>query len=367
MLENTIIAYSHDNGGVPYAGALNYPLRGGKATVYEGGCRSPGFIHAPMISDSSGHFTGLFHVSDYYPTLLSMVNKLSGDNTTDAVEDESLDGVDQVKALIDGTAARESVHIHRDFVVNTHVYRKGDWKMIVGHHAIPFIFPKVYEEPLDGWLIDQGSLRGKIVQMFLSLADLVIGQDNYLFLKYMAWFRTNAYLIGGWGNFPFRTRNETGVYQQPANTDFEKFKKMHTEINPKVSLFNLKSDPQETENLASQYPEMVKELLEEAEDAVKDAPAGIAGNMVEKSAPVGPQSGSWWEAVASLGAWHTQIIPFGPYLDDETDISKLEYRIGFLENFAILPTLILLIKVFSTFIFLALLPILIIKFMFRNR
>ena len=31
MLDNTIIAYSHDNGGVPFAGALNYPLKGAKA------------------------------------------------------------------------------------------------------------------------------------------------------------------------------------------------------------------------------------------------------------------------------------------------------------------------------------------------
>ena len=30
-LEDTIIIFSIDNGGVPYAGALNYPLRGAKA------------------------------------------------------------------------------------------------------------------------------------------------------------------------------------------------------------------------------------------------------------------------------------------------------------------------------------------------
>ena len=66
-LEETVIGFSIDNGGVPYAGALNYPLRGAKvrhaaifkqdlelsfhlqSTLYEGGVRSPGFIHAPKI------------------------------------------------------------------------------------------------------------------------------------------------------------------------------------------------------------------------------------------------------------------------------------------------------------------------------
>ena len=38
-LQDTVLLYSHDNGGVPYAGALNYPLRGAKATAYEGGVR----------------------------------------------------------------------------------------------------------------------------------------------------------------------------------------------------------------------------------------------------------------------------------------------------------------------------------------
>ena len=46
-LDNTIIAFSTDNGGVPYAGALNYPLKGGKSTMWEGGVRAPGFIYAP--------------------------------------------------------------------------------------------------------------------------------------------------------------------------------------------------------------------------------------------------------------------------------------------------------------------------------
>ena len=37
VLEDTIIAFSIDNGGVPYAGAFNYPLRGAK--VESGGSK----------------------------------------------------------------------------------------------------------------------------------------------------------------------------------------------------------------------------------------------------------------------------------------------------------------------------------------
>ena len=39
-----------------------------------------------------------------------------------------------------------------------------------------------------------------------------------------------------------------------------------------VALYNLHKDPAETTNLAKQYPELVKELLAEAENAIKNAP-----------------------------------------------------------------------------------------------
>ena len=84
QLDDTIIIFSSDNGGVPYAGSLNYPLRGSKATLYEGGVRSPGFIHAPTIFQKKSYdFKDLFHVSDYFPTLLSMIeNKVPSQRLT---------------------------------------------------------------------------------------------------------------------------------------------------------------------------------------------------------------------------------------------------------------------------------------------
>ena len=130
-LHNTVIAFSSDNGGVPYAGALNYPWRGGKATVWEGGVRSPGFLHWPAGGLKPRRHPGLVHVSDWLPTLLALAGGEGG---------PALDGVDQSAALRGGPPARTAVHIHRDTVVDSHVYRRGDWKIIVGHHYIPFLF-----------------------------------------------------------------------------------------------------------------------------------------------------------------------------------------------------------------------------------
>ena len=53
-----------------------------------------------------------------------------------------------------------------------------------------------------------------------------------------------------------------------------------------VSLFNLEDDPQEVTNLAKLHPSLVEELLEEAEEAIKDAPKMFRGDMVHVEAPV---------------------------------------------------------------------------------
>ena len=51
-------------------------------------------------------------------------------------------------------------------------------------------------------------------------------------------------------------------------------------------LFNLDEDPQETTNLAKVYPKLVEELLNEAEEAIKDAPKMLRGDMIHDGAPV---------------------------------------------------------------------------------
>ena len=85
---STLVVYMSDNGGVPYLGSSNYPFRGAKGGVWEGGVRtqllvSGGALLPPQLpqhqlqmgeSAPAGPFrrlSMLAHVTDLFPTILA--------------------------------------------------------------------------------------------------------------------------------------------------------------------------------------------------------------------------------------------------------------------------------------------------------
>ena len=71
--ENTLFLFMTDNGGQTDSGSSNWPLRGGKLTVYEGGVRGIAFLHGPGLGVRAGSTDMLIHTVDWLPTLVTGV------------------------------------------------------------------------------------------------------------------------------------------------------------------------------------------------------------------------------------------------------------------------------------------------------
>lgn len=81
MLSNSIIVFAADN-GAPTIGRYpnwgsNYPLRGIKETLWEGGVRSASLIWSPLIKNTPRVSNELIHISDWLPTLYAAAGRYS--------------------------------------------------------------------------------------------------------------------------------------------------------------------------------------------------------------------------------------------------------------------------------------------------
>ena len=80
------------------SGAPNGPLRGNKGTLFEGGTKVDAFIYSSSFKGkamSGSSYGGLFHVSDWMPTVLSMV-----DVSYDPPSGYELDGVSHWSTML---------------------------------------------------------------------------------------------------------------------------------------------------------------------------------------------------------------------------------------------------------------------------
>ncbi|XP_065306096.2 arylsulfatase J-like [Dermacentor albipictus] len=128
MLRDIIIVFSSDNGGAPTGPisnrGMNWPLRGAKGTLWEGGIRAAAFLWTAELLQRRRVSYQLMHITDWLPTLYSAAGG-------DVERLTPLDGFDMWRALTTGEASpRSEINIDRQAGQSALRYR--NWKLVLG-------------------------------------------------------------------------------------------------------------------------------------------------------------------------------------------------------------------------------------------
>ena len=144
IADNTVIIFTSDNGGNMYSeiaddgGAVptsNTPLRGGKASMYEGGVRVPCVVVWPGVTTPGSRSDEMIQTSDFYTTILQGMGIALPENHV-------VDGIDIRPALQGETLERKGIFTYFPCLVPVPEWlppsvsvHSGKWKLIRVFHG----------------------------------------------------------------------------------------------------------------------------------------------------------------------------------------------------------------------------------------
>ncbi|XP_002730757.1 arylsulfatase B-like [Saccoglossus kowalevskii] len=126
MWNDTLFIFLSDNGGDMFYAGNNYPFRGNKASLWEGSVKIPGFIYGNMLEKKGYSNNELIHFTDLFATLLSAAG---------GTPDDDIDGINQWDTVCRGDASKRSeILLHLDTFEATRgaALRMNDYKYIEG-------------------------------------------------------------------------------------------------------------------------------------------------------------------------------------------------------------------------------------------
>lgn len=238
---DTVLVFSSDNGGSTWFGGLNTPYRGGKSTPLEGGVRVPAFAvdfseDSRNLGEGNWTYDGMVHVSDWFPTLLSVAG-----GKLDTFKASGGDGIDMAGALRrrDPLGHRHEALLEMydaaDFIYNEDLvsYVLGDMKLIEGAIRDPLYY---YESDIDFINNTDKTLATAMGQMEIRAAEAVFG------------------------NGPFDTSRVVITHSRIHPRLMQSGRIDSGLEGSTLLLFNLTADPFESINVAAQHPELVAEI-----------------------------------------------------------------------------------------------------------
>ncbi|KAJ8963944.1 hypothetical protein NQ314_005275 [Rhamnusium bicolor] len=259
MLENSIILFMSDNGAQPEGihanHGSNYPFKGTKHSAWEGGMRNIAAIWSPLIKHPQRVSNIFMHISDWLPTFYSA----AGLNKDELPE---IDGKDMWKAISEETPSPRTELIYNiDDIINYGAIRQGDWKYTYGS-TNGGRADKWFENPgeNDDYHYDTNAvLTSKVASAFAGII-------TYKQIREKCQHHKNA-------NFSINLINDETIEKLRDDATIKcqelnyKDQLEHTKCNLLESpcLFNIKEDPCERVNLASQEPVIVMNLKQAIE------------------------------------------------------------------------------------------------------
>ncbi|KAH6938242.1 hypothetical protein HPB50_008159 [Hyalomma asiaticum] len=232
MLEDSVIVFSSDNGGVPEgilsSRGINWPLRGAKSSPWEGGSKVASFLWSPLLRKRRWVSHRLMHITDWLPTLY----RLAGGSVQDLGD---IDGHDMWQSLSqDEPSPRSEVLYNIDPLRGIAALRKDDFKIVVG--------------TLPGGKFEQRNQIPGGDRPQQDLGELVERSQVAEVLRSFYGSGKLEFTSDWWVNATITCPDE-------SSCKYERFKSPDD-----VYLFDLENDPCECNNLASTHKELLESL-----------------------------------------------------------------------------------------------------------
>lgn len=234
LLQNTIVVFTTDNGGA--AGGIdgsigsNWPLRGTKYTLWEGGVRGVGVVWSPLLGNTHGaKRSQLMHISDWLPTLYQAAGG--------KVEELGpIDGTSHWNSFINGTqpSSRKEILLNIDPIEKSWAIRSGNYKLLSG----------TYGKTYDQWFGPSGR-DNNTEPIFVTLPSLA----------------DKSMVAATLRNLGRNFKTPTLDWYRSHEVNCSSANSTTCDSTKAPCLFNIVNDPCEYNNLADKKVEIVNTLL----------------------------------------------------------------------------------------------------------